>query len=50
MAMLAVLDDFDAFEDVRVVDYHDGHFFHVEQILSHFVVDGFEVNDFDGHW
>jgi hypothetical protein len=50
MAVLVILDDFDPFEDVRVVDCHDGHLLHIEKVLSDFVVDGLEVNDLDCHW
>ena len=48
VAVFVILDDLDALEDVRVVYAHDGYLLHAEQVLSDLVIDGLDVNDFDG--
>lgn len=48
MAVFIILYNFDSFENMRVIDGHDCYFFHIEQVLCDLIIDGFEVNDFDG--
>ena len=45
-----ILYDFDSSEDVSVINAHDGYFFHIQQVFGDFIVNGFEVDDFDCDW
>ena len=48
VAVALFLVDVDSFEYVGVVDQHERILFHREEVLGDFVVDGFEVDHFDG--
>ena len=48
MAISIVLDDFDSFEDIGIINSHNGNLFHAEKILSNFVIDCLEINNLDG--
>ena len=47
VAKKIVLDYFDASQDMGAAAAHDGNFFHVEKVLGNFVIDCFDVNNFD---
>ena len=49
VAVAVILDNFESFEDVRVGDSHGSNLLHAEEVLGDLIVDGFEIDDFDGN-